>query len=88
MSSFEKEELGLYYPKRNKESLQHNLGKEDTSVEFRQKKQWLKENSAPLDKVIQFMEDTFEGRRFEIIQNIPNIISVWPRILNPHVVSN
>ncbi|GFT59173.1 uncharacterized protein NPIL_594101 [Nephila pilipes] len=55
-------------------------------VEKQDLQQWLKESTSPLEKVVQLMKETFEGRRFEILKNSTNITSNWPRILSPHVV--
>ncbi|GFS56753.1 uncharacterized protein LOC106175700 [Trichonephila inaurata madagascariensis] len=87
LSVVEKEELGIGRISRNsKEKTQKYQGTEDSSVEFLQKQQWLKENTSPLDKVILLMQETFEGRRFEIARNATNFVSNWPRILDPHVI--
>ncbi|GFU36494.1 uncharacterized protein NPIL_120951 [Nephila pilipes] len=87
LSVVEKQELGIERkPKLIKRPEKKCPGIEDSSVEFFQKQQWLKENTAPLEKVVQLMKETFEGRRFEILKNSTNITSNWPRILSPHVI--
>ncbi|GFS89176.1 uncharacterized protein NPIL_239011 [Nephila pilipes] len=87
LSVVEKQELGIQRkPKLIKRPEKKYPGIEDSSVEFFQKQQWLKENISPLEKVVQLMKETFEGRRFEILKNSTNITSNWPRILNPHVI--
>ncbi|GFY32913.1 uncharacterized protein TNCV_4025371 [Trichonephila clavipes] len=86
-SVVEKEELGIGQIKKNiKEKIIKYQGTEDSSVEFLQKQQWLKENTSPPDKVLLLMQETFEGRRFEISRNATNFVSNWPRILDPHVI--
>lgn len=63
-------------------------GAEDNTVEF-QKQQWLKENDQPIDKVLQLMKETVQGRRCKILKGIESdIIEAWPRILILLVVSN
>ncbi|GFV33100.1 uncharacterized protein TNCV_509391, partial [Trichonephila clavipes] len=52
LSVVEKEELGIGQIKKNiKENIIKYQGTEDSSVEFLQKQQWLKENTSPPDKV-------------------------------------
>ncbi|GFQ93078.1 hypothetical protein TNCT_640371 [Trichonephila clavata] len=86
LSVVEKEELGIgRICKKTNAKPEKYPGTEDSSVEFFQKQQWLKENESPLEKVIQLMQETFEGRRFEIMRNATNFVSNWPRILDPHV---
>ncbi|GFS93211.1 hypothetical protein NPIL_52531 [Nephila pilipes] len=81
----EKQDLGIQRKSRIiKGKAEKYPGKEDSSVEFFQKQQWLKENTFPLEKVIRPMKEIFEGRRFEILRNSTNITSNWPRILSPH----
>ncbi|GFQ94323.1 uncharacterized protein TNCT_416771 [Trichonephila clavata] len=87
LSVVEKEELGIgRISKKTNAKPEKYPGTEDSSVEFFQKQQWLKENESPLEKVIQLMQETFEGRRFEIMRNATNFVSNWPRILDPHVI--
>ncbi|GFV98825.1 uncharacterized protein LOC106175700 [Trichonephila clavipes] len=87
LSVVEKEELGIGQIKKNiKEKIIKYQGTEDSSVEFLQKQQWLKENTSPPDKVLLLMQERFEGRRFEISRNATNFVSNWPRILDPHVI--
>ncbi|GFW13849.1 uncharacterized protein TNCV_2097301 [Trichonephila clavipes] len=82
LSVVEKEELGIGQIKKNiKEKIIKYQGTEDSSVEFLQKQQWLKENTSPPDKVLLLMQETFEGRRFEISRNATNFVS-----LDPHVI--
>ncbi|GFV50632.1 hypothetical protein TNCV_2212951 [Trichonephila clavipes] len=52
LSVVEKKELGIGLIKRNiKEKILKYQGTEDSSVEFLQKQQWLKENTSSLDKI-------------------------------------
>ncbi|GFV79997.1 uncharacterized protein TNCV_1182852 [Trichonephila clavipes] len=52
LSVVEKEELGIGQIKKNiKEKIIKYQGTEDSSVEFLQKQQWLKENTSPEDKI-------------------------------------
>ncbi|GFT73800.1 uncharacterized protein TNCV_1327952 [Trichonephila clavipes] len=52
LSVVEKEELGIGQIKKNiKEKIIKYQGTEDSSVEFLQKQQWLKENTSPQDKI-------------------------------------
>ncbi|GFQ93662.1 uncharacterized protein LOC106175700 [Trichonephila clavata] len=87
LSVVEKEELGIgRICKKTNENPEKYPGPEDSSVEFFQKQQWIKENESPLEKVIQLMQETFERRRFEIMRNATNFVSNWPKILDPHVI--
>lgn len=90
LSSIEKAELHVgKKSKRSRFSATLLNGVEDITVEFQQKQQWLKENNQPIEKVLQLMKETVQGRRYKILQGIDgDIIEAWPRLLIPQVVSN
>ncbi|GFQ68712.1 hypothetical protein TNCT_21761 [Trichonephila clavata] len=79
-------DIGNAFPVLKGSDDEGHVSTEDSSVEFFQKQQWLKGNASPLEKVIQLMQETFEGRRFEIMRNTTNFVSNWPRILWTHML--
>ena len=87
-SSTEKEELGIKRIKKETLKKVKIIGIEDTSVEFLQKQQWLKENSRPIEQVLRFMSETFDGRRYQIFENPESVIQSWPRLLDQYIVRN
>lgn len=89
LSTLEKQEAGICKSHTNKE-LPKITGKEDSSLVFQQKRQWLKDNEFPPETVLQFMEDTYEGRRYNILNDcggLEEILTNWPRLLHPTAVS-
>ncbi|GFR16356.1 uncharacterized protein LOC106175700 [Trichonephila clavata] len=87
LSVVEKEELGIgRICKKTNENPEKYPGPEDSSVEFFLNQQWLKKNASPLEKIIQLMQETFEGRRFGIIK-MPLVLFLiglkfWIHMLN------
>ncbi|XP_054709519.1 uncharacterized protein LOC129219219 [Uloborus diversus] len=85
LSTTERRELGIPKKKRETPDVRKRFS-EDSSLTFLQRQQWLKENSEPKEEVILLMGQTFEGRRFQILENAGNVFESWPRLLNQHII--
>ncbi|XP_054715476.1 uncharacterized protein LOC129224953 [Uloborus diversus] len=84
LSTTERRELGIPKKKRETPDVRKRFS-EDSSLTFLQRQQWLKENSEPKEEVILLMGQTFEGQRFQILENAGNVFESWPRLLNQHI---